>query len=316
MNQPSVTGLSTGYCRDLARSSVRGWNRFWFTPTDPATFCLIRIFAGWMLFYTHLVWSIGLEDFFGDHAWLSVDVATSGIEASFNRTFFELIHSPTLLWTVHIFALACMLCLTIGLFSRPAAILTAFFTVQYANRVPGANFGLDQINTLLALYLCVGPAGASYSLDRLIARWRGKAPSAVAPSVGANIGIRLIQVHMCVVYLFAGIGKTGITWWNGEAMWLSVASYEYQSLDMTWLAHWPITLAFLTHISIWWEMTYCVLVWPRITRPIMVALAIPLHLGIAVFLGMITFGCVMLIGNLAFVSPWLVRRVIDRKQPR
>ena len=31
-------------------------------------------------------------------------------------------------------------------------------------------------------------------------------------------------------------------------------------------------------------------------------------LGIAVFLGMATFGLVMLIGNLAFISPWLVRR--------
>ncbi len=303
--------IVSNYFRELGSATLRGWNRFWFTPADPATYSLIRIFGGWMIFYTHLVWSLGLDDFFGAHAWFTPDVTS--VEASFNGTYFELIDSSGALWSIHIFALVCMFCLTIGLFSRPAAILSAFFTLQYANRTPGATFGLDQINALLAVYLVVGPSGARYSVDRLIARWRGTASVEVPPSVGANIGIRLIQLHMCVIYLFAGIGKTGLTWWNGDAMWLSVASYEYQSLDMTWLAHWPLTLAFLTHISIWWEMTYCVLVWPRLTRPIVVALAVPLHMGIAFFLGMITFGVVMLIGNLAFVSPWLVRAVIERK---
>ncbi|MDA7978913.1 MAG: HTTM domain-containing protein [Pirellulales bacterium] len=313
MTNGSVIDLVVNYFRDLGRAIVRGWDRFWFTPTDPATYSLIRILAGWMLFYTHLVWGIGLEDFFGDHAWLTPDVTE--VEASYNGSYFELIHSTGLLWGIHIFALVCMACLTVGLFSRPAAILSAFFTLQYANRIPGATFGLDQINALLAIYLVVGPSGARYSVDRLITRWRGKPQMDVLPSVGANVGIRLIQLHMCVIYLFAGIGKSGLTWWNGEAMWLSVASYEYQSMDMTWLANWPITLAVLTHVSVWWEMSYCVLVWPRITRPILIALAFPLHIGIAAFMGMITFGYIMIVGNLAFVSPWLVRRVLERKQP-
>jgi hypothetical protein len=44
----------------------------------------------------------------------------------------------------------------------------------------------------------------------------------------------------------------------------------------------------------------------------MVAMAIPLHLGIAIFLGMMTFGLAMIIANLAFVSPWVVRAALDR----
>ena len=40
-------------------------------------------------------------------------------------------------------------------------------------------------------------------------------------------------------------------------------------------------------------------------------MAIFVHGGIALFLGMPTFGLVMLIGNLAFVSPKTVRRVFD-----
>jgi hypothetical protein len=95
-------------------------------------------------------------------------------------------------------------------------------------------------------------------------------------------------------------------------MWRAVANLEYQSIDMTWLANWPLMLNFMTHLTIAWEVSYAALIWPRLTRPIVLALAIPLHLGIACFLGMITFGLVMLIANLAFVPPGIVRAALPR----
>ncbi len=55
------------------------------------------------------------------------------------------------------------------------------------------------------------------------------------------------------------------------------------------------------------------LVWPRLTRPIVIALGIGMHLGIGMFLGMWTFGLAMIIANLSFVSPWIVRRLLDRR---
>jgi hypothetical protein len=45
---------------------------------------------------------------------------------------------------------------------------------------------------------------------------------------------------------------------------------------------------------------------------VMLLLAVPLHLGIAICLGMVTFGLIMLVGNLAFVSPRIVRAVVER----
>ena len=51
--------------------------------------------------------------------------------------------------------------------------------------------------------------------------------------------------------------------------------------------------------------------WPRLTRPWVLCLAVLVHGGIALAYGMITFGLAMLIGNLAFVSPQTVRRWVD-----
>jgi hypothetical protein len=43
------------------------------------------------------------------------------------------------------------------------------------------------------------------------------------------------------------------------------------------------------------------LVWPRLTRPWILVIAFFVHAGIALFMGMITFGLMMLVANLAFV---------------
>ena len=102
----------------------------------------------------------------------------------------------------------------------------------------------------------------------------------------------------------------GEMWWDGSACWFAIANLEYQSFDVTWLIQWRWLIALLSHITIFWETFYPVLIWPRLTRPVMLLCAVAVHGGIALFLGMMTFGLAMIIGNLAFVSPpaiqWLV----------
>lgn len=299
------------YVRELCQSTVAGWNRFWFTPTDAATLGLIRILAGSMLFYTHLVWSLDLEGFFGSHGRISPEFVDGFHRTAWAWSHFNWIGSPITMWCFHVLALASMAMLTVGLFSRTNSVLTFLFTVSYVHRVPGALFGLDQINAMLAMYLMVGPCGAAYSVDRLLAARRGSIEP--PPSVSTNMAIRLVQLHLCVIYVFSGAGKLlGASWWDGTAMWGALANYEYQTFDMTWLGRWPLFINLLTHIVLLWEITYFVLVWPRLTRPLVLALAVPLHLGIAICMGMITFGSAMLIGNLAFVSPRLVRQIVAK----
>jgi hypothetical protein len=306
--------------RNYAGDVWAAWNEFWFTPTNPATLSAIRVLAGAMLFYTHLIWSLDLESFFGQRGWLpphlqqELSAFMGGPEAlpRWNWSYFNQIDSPALLWTVHIAALVVFFLLMIGLFSRVMAVLAFVAAISYSNRItPGAYFGLDTINCMLAMYLTIGPCGARYSLDRLWRLRRGGSDQ-VPASVTANLAIRLIQLHMCVVYLFSGLGKVrGPEWWFGEAAWYSFANLEYQTWDMTWLGDYPLIVNFMTQLTVFWELSYCALIWPRLTRPWVLLLAIVMHGGIIVALGMPTFGLVMLIGNLAFVSPWLVQKVFD-----
>jgi hypothetical protein len=298
---------------DWVRAVARGWDWFWFTPQQPHTLALIRILGGAMLFYTHLVWALDLADFFGPHSWLDASTVQLMNQGPDGKSYawsylFWIESSPALVWTLHLAALVVFAMLTVGLFSRVAAVLAWIITISYCNRATGAWYGLDQINAFMATYLMLGSCGAGYSVDRWLARRRGERDA--GPSIATNIAVRLLQVHLCVIYLFGGIGKMrGENWWDGSAMWMSVASLEYQSLDLTWMVRHRWLLALLTHITVFWETFYCFLVWPKLTRPICLALAVFVHGGIALALGMKTFGLAMIIANLAFVAPELVRDV-------
>lgn len=303
--------------RSWLGEAAEAWNRFWFTPAAPHTLAAIRVLGGAMLLYTHVVWSIQLEAFLGPHAFVDNATALKLQDDWFTWSYLWYIESPALLWTVHIAALVVLALFTLGLFTRVMSVLAFVITLSYCHRLHGALFGLDQVNAMLATYLMLAPCGEVYSLDRWL---RARRPGEwVAPraSVSTNIAIRLIQLHMCVIYLFGGISKLrGQMWWDGSAVWGAIASLEYQSLDLTWMANYAWLIAALSHITVFWETFYCFTVWPKWSRPVTLALAVAVHGGIAIALGMITFGLAMIIANLAFVSPALVSGVVNLFLPK
>ncbi len=298
------------YVRSTMSAASEQWNRFWFSPADPTTLSLIRVLAGTMLLYSHAVWTLDFEAFFGEQSWLTRDVVNQMFADGYTWSLLSWCRTPASLWTLHLLALTTFALLTIGLWTRAVSVLAFLFTVSYAYRTPGALYGLDQVNGFLSLYLMLGPSGSRFSVDA----WRAKrvGQSHARPSVAANIAVRLMQCQLCVMYLFAGLSKLqGQTWWTGLAVWGGVANQEYQTLDLTWLANWPLSVNFLTHATVAWELSYSVLIWNRWTRPLVLLGAIGIHLGIITALGMPTFGFAMLIANLSFVSPQLVRLISE-----
>ena len=51
-------------------SIVRTWDRFWFRPADPLPLGVMRIFAGVVILYIHLIFSLDLQALVGKEAWL------------------------------------------------------------------------------------------------------------------------------------------------------------------------------------------------------------------------------------------------------
>ncbi len=136
-------------------------------------------------------------------------------------------------------------------------------------------FGLDQINAAPDLYLAIGCPDRAGRRCRSTPGWpvrRGDPSLGPGPSVAANVAQRLIQVHMCIIYFFAGTSKLqGEAWWNGQALWRALSNLEYQSFDMTWLAWYPRLVNLVTHVTVLWEVSFCVLIWVPRLRPLVLA---------------------------------------------
>lgn len=303
----------------LGRGLSRDWDAFWYTPADPTLLGAIRILTGLMLLYTHAVWGRALGAFFGPSGWLSPELVRTLQADQFAYSFWWYVPEGWA-WAAHGLSMAVLAAFTVGLWTRATAILSLAVAISYAHRVPAALFGLDQINTMLLLYLAIGPSGRALSVDRwLAARRRGGPAMRPEPSAGANLAIRLINVHMCVIYFFAGVSKLqGESWWDGTAMWRAFANLEYQSADMTWLAWHPHLINLATHASVLWEVSFPFLIWRPRWRPWMLAGAVVLHAGIGACLGMWTFGLIMLVGCSSFLPEEAVRRLVTipaRRRP-
>jgi hypothetical protein len=279
---------------------TKAWDTFWFSVRDGKTLGLIRLSMGLVVFYSHLAWSPLLIRFLSPDGMLPASYRELLFDSSLAWSHFDWIGSePSVLWLFHVVALTIMLLFALGFWTRATGIVTALLVISYANRATGALFGLDQIAAFVTLYLALSDCGESFSLAKRL----GISKTVAKPSVRNNVAIRLIQIHLCVVYLFAGLGKCqGETWWNGEAIWGAVASYEYQTMDMTWLADHMWLVSIVTMVTLFFEVGYAALIWSKLTRPVMLGLAIPLHLGIGLCMGMMEFGMAMLVANLAFVE--------------
>ena len=328
-----LNGL-VAYVAELSGAAARGWDAFFFTPADPTPLGLIRVAVGLLLLWSLGVYGLDLHAFLGSEGWADPEVVRlfRGERSPWAWSFWFLVPDAALrpAW------IACMAVLTLftlGLWSRVTAVLAWAIVVSTVRRSPVSVYGFDQIVSTWAFYLAVtGTSGQAVSLDRLLAR-RRLAKEAVArrrqdgrwvvppgvpeATVSANLALRLIQLHLALIYGAAGLAKLqGQAWWTGTALWGTVAAGEFRLFDMTWLAAYPLLLNLATHAGLALELGYPILIWVRVLRPLVLALVVLMHVGIGLTLGLAEFALAMLVGNLAFVSgPWLRSLVTGLEQP-
>jgi predicted DCC family thiol-disulfide oxidoreductase YuxK len=315
---------AAAYLAGLARSSIEGWDAFFFRPADPTALGLIRLLVGVLAFWSMLVYGYDLRAHFGSTGWTDAATVQEVYSKIYPYQWSLWFHIPDA-WIVPAW-LACLVVLAMfaaGLFSRVTAVLAWIVFVSTARRLPISVFGFDQhISTWLLYLAATGASGQAVSLDRFLGRWRraraeaarrrrdGRwaTPSGIpTPTTSANLALRLIQLHLCLVYGTAGLAKLqGIAWWNGTAIWGTLAAGEFRLFDLTWLAGFPYLLNLMTHAGLALEILYPVLVWIRPIRPLVLALVVAMHLGIELTLGLGEFAAAMLAANLAFVpGSWL-----------
>jgi hypothetical protein len=116
-----------------------------------------------------------------------------------------------------------------------------------------------------------------------------------------SFATRTLQLFVCIVYFFGGLGKViGHDWFNGDAMWKVMAYFQY---DITRQAYHALPSLFWVvpgWIFMFAELLYPVLVNTHYTRRYVLAVIVCMHLGIALFLNLYIFALIMIYFN--FIS--------------
>ncbi len=313
------------------------WGRFWFRPADPLPLGVIRIFTGVVILYVHLIYSLDLLALVAPDGWLNkpaidffrnetqfsaapLDWTTTETQWEKGQPIWSVYYhlkDPGWIIATHIAFLVAMFLFTVGFATRLTAVLTWVGILSYINRLPVFLYGIDTIMNILVVYLMIGPAGATLSVDRLIRKWwarrQGEPEPAVEPMVGANFALRLMQIHFCIIYMASGLSKLqGPAWWDGTAVWGTMANYSFAPMN------WPIYLDFLklmcksrliwhvvmtvgTYGTLFLEISMPFLIWRPRLRWLMICGSVMLHTGIGLIMGLSTFSLFMMCLLLSFV---------------
>jgi uncharacterized membrane protein YphA (DoxX/SURF4 family) len=263
------------------------FDRFFFTKVHSKPLAIFRIgVAVVCLAHTLACWR-DRALIWGPGAYVAPD-----INALYNKSW-----SPHLGWlpvgaldVVLLLKILALLGLLLGLKSRIMAVVAWFLTLLLLKSANLYAYGYDYFALTALFYCMLMPVGRSLSVDQA---WH---PLPAEVSVFYQ---RILQVHMCIVYLFAGLSKAlGEQWWTWEAVWRSFNRYAFYAYDFEWLAKYPVFCQALGLGTLFFEITYCVAVWWKPTRKPWLASIIGMHLGIMFLMKLYYFGAIMIVFNL------------------
>ncbi|MBC8069954.1 MAG: hypothetical protein IAG13_16570 [Deltaproteobacteria bacterium] len=220
---------------------VAGWPRWiawWFEREDPRPLAVFRI-----AFAVLVVWDVdGLAPHFellfgadgmftASEAWAAFgEVGASGLLGALRGRFSLLwlvdgaYALPLVLAAFHLAAL----CLLVGAWTRPAAIVTVllFDTLMQRNPVfwEGTEFVLRVFGVLLACSRC----GATLGVDA----WRRRrASGASTPERVPAWPRRLMLVQLALLFAATGLLKEGEAWRRGDAVYYALANTHFARVD-------------------------------------------------------------------------------------
>jgi hypothetical protein len=297
------------------------WRKFWFEPQSPTPVALFRIFFGLLLLQSTLI-HVGPDLFlwYGAHGPLPIEAIKS--YWWWNQPHFDLflLLPPTnqgVLIFFSIFVLACVF-LTLGLFTRYAAIIVSLALVSMHNHQPFNINGGDSMLRLYSLYLVFSEAGAAISLDRLIKRFKHPTfgeeslPMPVAPW-----GQRMIQVQMSLAYWQTFCHKiSGTQWLDGTAVYYAVRLDDMMRYSLPFVYDNLFMCKILTWFTLVIEFALFTFVWYKDLRYVVLLGGLLLHLGIEYSLNLPVFEWAFMIGYVTFVYPEDLAKCMDRIKAR
>jgi len=298
---------------------------------------LLRVLGGALFVFWLLPFAGDVEAFFGLNGWFDNQalsqldaLAVKNGEASLELRYWSVVHllqylfgaNPVVLTACYWLALAVFALFVLGVASRLTGVLTWVMVVSFAAN-PALDYEGDVLLSILAFYLMIG---------HLLLPWKGWKPelhasfldrsqrTAAQPSVGANLALRLLQVHFAIVVVTSGLHKLQISdWWAGVALWFPL----YPPLETTVAqarAHadhpraYLFVLSLLAYVLLAWQLAFPCFAWRPRARVLLLGGAAVGSCGLAFVYRLPLLGPVFFVSCLSYVTAAEWRRWQGRVQ--
>ena len=303
--------------------------------------------AAWVDFWnaTGSSFNLGLfRIFFAVCLFFEVDISyrknSFAVEGGFHFPYVEFIQpvSDQLYGVIHQLQYPLILLLGLGLFTR-LSVGTLFLLQGYIFFADRLNFRNHPYFFLLILFLLIfSHSDDALSLRSILRGWRERRPW-IPQLLGSQKPLtiqRLIQIQVCIVYLWAAMHKLNGSYLSGlvlnyyiRADFLTgfagkILQAIFPEAFLIWIFNFfvnPATLMSLSFLSLVVEIVLPFALWFRKTRPIALFVGIVFHIGLYFTLEISTFTLAMIASYLLFLDPeTLVCRLRpillrDRAQP-
>jgi len=277
-----------------ARLSIR---HFLFSKISSAPFVALRILLSFVLLFQAIQLSGEVPSLFGRLGFLQSDVndffAISGgnlalasqLGAFVSRLGVDDVTYMQGMFLLYTVSLASLL---LGFGTRLSSISACLFHFLVFGAGHMSSYGVDRFAQCGLFFLIWSPTERSRAGNdkKGVTSTQNFSPPAMA--------LRGLQLYLCIAYFGAGVAKAmGVQWWNGEAVFRAILLTAGAPYQVIWLAHFP----WLARLSSWGtlvlEIGYPFFIWPKRTRRLWIILTLSMHLGIAIFLGLVSFSAVM-----------------------
>ena len=284
------------------KSALRAWNEFFFAEQSPIPVALFRILYGLLVVATLTLLQPDWLTWYGTHGWVSLPTALK-LEPGPRLNLFSIIPQSDA-WVQALFwvSLGSAILLTIGFLTRLNSVLVFVCLTSIQQRNLYITHGGDTLLRLAGFFLIFAPAGAAFSIDRLIRIRRGKEPATIrARSPWAQ---RMIQLQLSLMYFAAFLVKVkGAPWLQGTAPFYIYHLDELRRFPLpSWFFH-PLTLKLASWSALVLEFSLGVLIWVKELRYVLLGMGFLFHLWLEYSLNIPLFQWDILSAYILFIDP-------------
>lgn len=295
---------------DEMRKLCHAVNDFLYAPRDLMSLGLMRMILGFSLCGFYAVRLVDFDLLFTEQGYITYE----GAKALFPDFYRPLVHlfvqNETLSYFFHVSFLVALFLMGLGIGGRLLNVVCYALHVLFLNRNYAVVYGPDFLATVWLLCLCFIKTEPNLTLRVLGSRnWNLLFQPRIQSDLSSLLWHRLMQAHLCVVYLYGGLEKfRGQSWWDGSALWKVLGNGQYTQIDFSWLAWTPGVVALLTYFAAFWETFFPVIVWSQRARGYVLGMGILLHGGISIMMGLVFFSFVTVLGYFTFIDAEDIRR--------